>query len=159
MAADDVAAGAEIVAAAAVIGLWHDRVALDGITWAPYPFIEPRIDAVTMTWLGTTTMLFDDGETQVLIDGFISRPTIFDVVLRRPVSSDAATINYVMDEYRMRRLAAIINHQGPPIPARVLSKDDRHRVVAGPFDDKGAAKDAAKRLKIDLELDGVLFET
>jgi L-ascorbate metabolism protein UlaG (beta-lactamase superfamily) len=94
--------------AAAVAWFWHDRVALDGITWAPYPFIEPRIDAVTMTWLGTTTMLFDDGETQVLIDGFISRPSIFDVVLRRPVSSDAATINYVMDEYRMRRLAAII---------------------------------------------------
>lgn len=97
-----------VAAAAALTWFWHDRVALDGITWAPYPLIEPRIDAVTMTWLGTTTMLFDDGETQVLIDGFISRPTIFDVVLRRPVSSDAATINYVLDEYRMRRLAAII---------------------------------------------------
>lgn len=97
-----------MVGAAALAWLWHDRVALDDIGWAPYPFIEPRIDAVTMTWLGTTTMLFDDGETQVLIDGFISRPTIFDVVLRRPVSSDAATINYVLDEYRMRRLAAII---------------------------------------------------
>ncbi len=61
-----------------------------------------------MTWLGTTTILFDDGETQILIDGFISRPSIFDVVLQRPVSSDAATINYVMDEYHMRQLAAII---------------------------------------------------
>lgn len=97
-----------VVGATALTWLWHDRVSLDSITWAPYPFIEPRIDAVTMTWLGTTTILFDDGETQVLIDGFISRPTIFDVVLRRPVSSDAATINFVMDEYRMRRLAAII---------------------------------------------------
>jgi L,D-transpeptidase ErfK/SrfK len=68
----------------------------------------------------------------------------------------AATLR---DKVDARRLAAIINHQGPPIPARVLSKGDRYRVLAGPFDNKRAAKDAAKRLKIYLELDGVLFET
>jgi L,D-transpeptidase ErfK/SrfK len=56
------------------------------------------------------------------------------------------------------RLAAIINHQGPQIPARVLSKNDRHRVLAGPFNNMSEAKDAAKRLKIDLEIDGVLVE-
>ena len=56
------------------------------------------------------------------------------------------------------RLAAIINHQGPPIPARVLSKGGRHRVLAGPFNDMGEAKDAAKRLRIDLEIDGILVE-
>ena len=97
-----------IIAAVASVWLWRDRASLDAITWSPYPLIEPRIDAVTMRWLGTTTFLFDDGETQILIDGFFSRPSIFDLVLRRPVKSDAATINYVMDEYRMRRLAAII---------------------------------------------------
>jgi L,D-transpeptidase ErfK/SrfK len=63
------------------------------------------------------------------------------------------------DKVDALRLAAIINHQGPPIPARVLSKGDRHRVLAGPFNNRRAARDAAKRLKIDLELDGVLFET
>ena len=63
------------------------------------------------------------------------------------------------DKTDAQRLAAIINHQGPPIPARVLSKGDRHRVIAGPFDNRREAKDAAKRLKIDLELDAVLFET
>jgi L,D-transpeptidase ErfK/SrfK len=63
------------------------------------------------------------------------------------------------DKVDAQRLAAIINHQGPPIPARVLSKGGRHRVLAGPFKDVIAAKNAAKRLKIDLELDGILFET
>ena len=63
------------------------------------------------------------------------------------------------DKVDAQRLAAIINHQGPPIPARVLTKDDRHRVLAGPFENRHAARDAAKRLKIDLELDGVVFET
>ena len=46
------------------------------------------------------------------------------------------------------RIAAIMNHQGPPIPARVFSKSNNHHVIAGPFDDIGEAKDAVKRLKM-----------
>jgi L,D-transpeptidase ErfK/SrfK len=68
----------------------------------------------------------------------------------------AATLQ---DKVDADRLAAIINHQGPPIPARVLTKGDRHRVLAGPFENRHAARDAAKRLRIDLELDGVVFES
>jgi L,D-transpeptidase ErfK/SrfK len=64
----------------------------------------------------------------------------------------------VRDEIDALRIAAIINHQGPQIPARVLSKNDNYRVIAGPFNDIGEAKDAAKRLKIDLEIDGILIE-
>jgi len=62
------------------------------------------------------------------------------------------------DKVDALRLAAIINHQGPQIPAGVLSKNDRYRVLAGPFNDVSDAKDAAKRLKIDLEIDGILVE-
>ena len=64
----------------------------------------------------------------------------------------------VPDEIEALRIATIINHQGPQIPARVLSKNNSHRVVAGPFNDVGDAKVAAKRLKIDLDIDGVLIE-
>ncbi|MDH3352355.1 MAG: MBL fold metallo-hydrolase [Gammaproteobacteria bacterium] len=97
-----------IVGSIALVLLWRDRESLDAIDWPPYPTIAPTLDAVTVTWLGVTTLLFDDGETQILIDGFISRPTIFDIILGRPIDSDVAKINYVLDEYRMRRLAAII---------------------------------------------------
>jgi len=62
------------------------------------------------------------------------------------------------DKVDALRLAAIINHQGPQIPARVLSEGDRHRVIAGPFNNLSEAQDAAKRLKIDLEIDGILIE-
>lgn len=64
----------------------------------------------------------------------------------------------VRDVTEARRMAAIINHQGPPIPARVLAKDSSYRIIAGPFSDGGAARDAARRLKIDLDLDGILIE-
>jgi L,D-transpeptidase ErfK/SrfK len=65
----------------------------------------------------------------------------------------------VRDENDAVRLAAIINHQGPPIPARVvIAKNFSYRVIAGPFDDIKEAKDAIKRLKIDLDIDGRLIE-
>lgn len=64
----------------------------------------------------------------------------------------------VRDEIDAVRLAAIINHQGPQIPARVLSKNVSYHVIAGPFNDMREAKDAIKRLKIDLEIDGILIE-
>jgi L-ascorbate metabolism protein UlaG (beta-lactamase superfamily) len=92
--------------------LWNDRPNLDAIDWAA-PSIEmvtttTPTEAVTVTWLGVTTLLFDDGETQILIDGFFSRPTLMDILLRRDIDNDAAGINYVLNEFRMRRLAAII---------------------------------------------------
>ncbi|MGD0845005.1 MAG: L,D-transpeptidase family protein [Geobacteraceae bacterium] len=64
----------------------------------------------------------------------------------------------VHDKIEALRLAAIINHQGPQIPARVLSRSNGYRVIAGPFNDISEAKEAAKRLKIDLEIDGILIE-
>jgi len=64
----------------------------------------------------------------------------------------------VRDQNDAVRLSAIINHQGPQIPARVISKNESYRVVAGPFNDIKEAKDAIKRLKIDLEIDGSLIE-
>ncbi|MEW6037915.1 MAG: L,D-transpeptidase family protein [Pseudomonadota bacterium] len=57
------------------------------------------------------------------------------------------------EELSARRIAAMLNHQGPPIPARAVKAGDGYEVLAGPFKDGKAAKIAAKRLKIDLELD------
>ena len=56
------------------------------------------------------------------------------------------------------RLAAIINHQGPQIPARVIAKNSSYQVITGPYSDIKEAKNAIKRLKIDLELEGSLIE-
>jgi L,D-transpeptidase ErfK/SrfK len=64
----------------------------------------------------------------------------------------------VRDETDAVRLSAIINHQGPHIPARVIAKNDSYRVVTGPFNDVKEAKETIKRLKIDLEIDGSLIE-
>lgn len=62
------------------------------------------------------------------------------------------------DKTEALRIAAIINHQGPQIPARVLPRSHGYRVITGPYNDVSEAKDAIKRLKIDLEIDGILIE-
>lgn len=105
-----VIASAALVIAVTLLGAWllHDRPTLANAN-PPVPVLdELPADSVTVTWFGVATLLFDDGETQVLIDGFFSRPSLADVVFDVPVSSHAAQINYVMDEYQIRRLAAIV---------------------------------------------------
>ncbi|MEX2497064.1 MAG: hypothetical protein WD448_13295 [Woeseia sp.] len=87
---------------------WQERTAVTDIGW---PVATPAADAggsVTVTWLGITTLLFDDGETQILTDGTFSRPDIMDIITQRPVWSDMDTINYALARFRMDRLAAII---------------------------------------------------
>lgn len=88
--------------------LWHDRPALDDVDWPAPPAPDDSRGTVLVTWLGVTTLLFDDGETQLLIDGFFSRPTLLDILLGRAVDNDAPMINYALTEYGMRQLAAII---------------------------------------------------
>src|SRR5262245_60869304 len=50
---------------------------------------EPHPGEVKVTFLGTTTLLFDDGETQLMIDGFFSRPPMAKVALS-PIETDRA---------------------------------------------------------------------
>lgn len=99
-----------IVSVGVMAGAWllSDRPSLDVIDWPALPVDEPPAEAVTVIWFGVSTLLFDDGETQLLIDGFFSRPSLADIVFGIPVESDAPQINRVIDEYRMQRLAAII---------------------------------------------------
>lgn len=97
-----------VAVTALVVVQWNDRPLLSDVGWPFYPEYEARPDAVTVTWLGVSTLLFDDGETQILIDGFFSRPSVADILFDVPVQSNAAEINFILDEYEMRRLAAII---------------------------------------------------
>ena len=97
-----------VVAGALLTWAWHTRPQIaDTGLHAPVND-DSETSSVTFTWLGVTTLLFDDGETQILIDGFISRPSLFESLLGTPIASDAPMINYVLNEYRVQRLAAII---------------------------------------------------
>lgn len=88
--------------------LWRDRPTLGSAGWPSPPGPDENNASVTATWLGVGTLLFDDGATQILIDGFFSRPSLADALLRRAIVNDVATINYALHEFKMRQLAAVI---------------------------------------------------
>ena len=87
---------------------WHARAQISETGLHAPISGEVAPGAVTVTWFGVTTLLFDDGETQILVDGFISRPSLLDTLLGHAVTNDAPMINYVLNEYGIRRLAAIV---------------------------------------------------
>jgi L-ascorbate metabolism protein UlaG (beta-lactamase superfamily) len=100
-----------IVATAAVLvflRLWQDRPSAGLIGWPEAEVVSEPTDMVTVTWLGTTTLLFDDRETQILIDGSFTRVSPLKIALFLPFSSDVATINYALTEFGINRLAAIV---------------------------------------------------
>lgn len=61
------------------------------------------------------------------------------------------------NENDAQKLAAMLNHQGPPIPARKVQTNNAYQVVAGPFQNKKQAKEAASRIRFDFEIDAKLL--
>lgn len=57
------------------------------------------------------------------------------------------------DEIEAEKLAAMLNHLGPQIPARKIEKDGAYQVVAGPFKNKKETKLVAKRIKSSFDID------
>jgi L-ascorbate metabolism protein UlaG (beta-lactamase superfamily) len=125
-----------LLAGAALAGyLWQDRAILDALPIDPVVRRVPPVDALTATWFGTTTLLFDDGETQILIDGFVSRPSLFDHLFDRPVSSDAAAINDFMLDNRLDRLAAVIpahTHFDHAFDVGAIANRSRASIIGSP---------------------------
>ncbi len=54
------------------------------------------------------------------------------------------------------KLAAILNHQGPQIPSRVIENNENYRVVAGPYAYKKQANEIVQLLKRDFEFDALV---
>ena len=97
-----------VSAIAFVAWRWQERSDVAELPWPVAESSSESAEQVTVTWLGITTLLFDDGETQILTDGTFSRPGIFDILSQRLIYSDVDTINYALAEFRIDRLAAII---------------------------------------------------
>ncbi|MGZ8164192.1 MAG: L,D-transpeptidase family protein, partial [Methylobacter sp.] len=64
----------------------------------------------------------------------------------QPVIADLKASDWSMlvatfdNETKAQQLAAMLNHQGPPIPARKIQKNDSFQVIAGPFKNKKEVK-------------------
>lgn len=97
-----------VASVAFVAWRWQERSQVADLGWPVAASAGESAERVSVTWLGITTLLFDDGETQILTDGTFSRPDLLDILSQRRIYSDAAAVNYGLAEFRMHRLAAIV---------------------------------------------------
>jgi len=67
---------------------------------------EPKLNEVKVTFFGVSTLLFDDGETQILIDGFFSRPSMWKALTSK-IASDTAQIDKMIASYKMNHVKGI----------------------------------------------------
>lgn len=68
---------------------------------------EPKKDELRVTNLGVSTLLFDDGETAILTDGFFSRPSLAKILFTR-IRPDLERIEHHLARAGIDRLAAVI---------------------------------------------------
>lgn len=61
---------------------------------------------IRVTFLGTTSILLDDGETQVLTDGFFTRPSLWKTAFTK-IESDPVTLTSVLEKAKINRLKGI----------------------------------------------------
>ena len=67
---------------------------------------QPAGNAVKVTFFGVSTLLFDDGETQLLIDGFFSRPSLLRALFAK-IKSDTALIDQLVVTHKMDRVKGL----------------------------------------------------
>jgi L-ascorbate metabolism protein UlaG (beta-lactamase superfamily) len=67
---------------------------------------EPKNGSVRVTFLGTTTLLFDDGETQLMTDGFLTRPPLRKF-LKGVIETDPKAVDAALKRAKVERLKAV----------------------------------------------------
>jgi L-ascorbate metabolism protein UlaG (beta-lactamase superfamily) len=88
---------------------------------------------LTVTWAGVTTLLIDDGESAVMTDGFFSRPSLFEVGLRR-LSPSAPRIEGSLARIGVDRLEAVLpvhTHFDHAMDSAVVAERTGALVVGG----------------------------
>lgn len=75
---------------------------------------KPKVDTIDQRfrvhYFGVSTLLFDDGETQILIDGFFSRPSLLHVLFGRIHSSPNKIKDIIQHHQLSRNQAIFVSH-------------------------------------------------
>jgi L-ascorbate metabolism protein UlaG (beta-lactamase superfamily) len=88
---------------------------------------------LTVTWVGVTTLLIDDGTSAVMTDGFFSRPNLLEIGLR-PLSPSEPRIDGCLARIGVDRLEAVMpvhTHFDHAMDSAVVAERTGARVVGG----------------------------
>jgi L-ascorbate metabolism protein UlaG (beta-lactamase superfamily) len=89
--------------------------------------------ALTVAWMGVSTLLVDDGTSALLTDGFFSRPNLLDVGLRK-LTPSAARIDDALARAEIGELAAVLpvhTHYDHALDSAVVAERTGASVVGG----------------------------
>ncbi len=106
------------------IGRYRDRFDV--------PEADPDTE-LSVTWLGVSTLLVDDGTSSLLTDGFFSRPPMLDVGLRR-LAPSASRIDYCLNRAKINRLAAVLpvhTHYDHAMDSALVAARTGARLIGG----------------------------
>ncbi len=95
--------------------------------------VPPADGPISVTFLGVATLLLDDGETQVLTDGFFSRPGMLSVGLRR-IAPDPDRIGGCLARAgatRVRVVAPVHSHYDHALDSAVVADRTGALLVGG----------------------------
>jgi L,D-transpeptidase ErfK/SrfK len=123
------------------------------VDWQKVKSILQRADGIPTPVLMKSPEMADLSANAILLkhpEQFYEQPVI-ESLKDNNWSIKVASFN---DETEAQKLATMLNHQGPIIPAHKVQKANAYQVIAGPFKSKTAMKAAAKRIKMDFEIDG-----
>lgn len=89
--------------------------------------------ALTVTWLGVSTLLIDDGSSALMTDGFFSRPSLARVGLGK-VAPSAARVDGCLARVGVKRLAAVVpvhTHFDHALDSALVADRTGARLVGG----------------------------
>jgi L-ascorbate metabolism protein UlaG (beta-lactamase superfamily) len=96
-----------VVAPAWLVYRWNDRPSLDPYRTYFLASAPAETRGLRVTFLGVSTLLFDDGETALLIDGFFSRPGVLRSLAAR-IEPDVDRVQSSLERAGIDRLAAVV---------------------------------------------------
>lgn len=96
-----------VVAPAWLAYRWNDRPSLDPYRNYFLPTAPDDGRGLRVTFLGVSTLLFSDGETDILVDGFFSRPGVLRTVAGR-IEPDVGRVEASLARAGIDRVAAVI---------------------------------------------------
>ena len=63
---------------------------------------------VSFTWLGTTGTYITDGTTAILIDPVVSRPSLWEILLSRPLTTDKEQVKAAIQKLEIKNVQAVL---------------------------------------------------
>lgn len=95
------------------------------LSLSAYAYAEEK--KVNVTFVGNTTMLFSDGETNIMIDGFVTRPSLLKILTKK-ISSDPTVVKKVLKKLGSPKIDAILvshSHHDHAMDAPEMAKQTK----------------------------------